>query len=139
MITQARGMQASLMGCALESYVIDNDMLGIIMKSLAGIEVSEETLALKAIGEVAHGEGHFLGRAETLERMQSDFVYPEIGDRRSIDEWEADGAQDIRSMAIDRTRKILQQHYPHHLSDELDRALRGQFDIRLPRSVMETS
>ena len=28
LVTQACGMQASLMGCALESYVIDNDMLG---------------------------------------------------------------------------------------------------------------
>jgi trimethylamine--corrinoid protein Co-methyltransferase len=137
LITQASGMQASLMGCALESYVIDNDMLGVIMKSLSGIEVSEETLALKSIDEVAHGEGHFLGRTETLERMQSDFVYPEIGDRRSIDEWEADGARDIRSVALDRTRQILQQHYPSHLSDELDRSLRDQFDIRLPRSAMK--
>ena len=44
LITQASGMQASLMGCALESYVIDNDMLGVILKSLHGIEVNEETL-----------------------------------------------------------------------------------------------
>jgi len=136
LITQASGMQASLMGCALESYVIDNDMLGIIMKSLTGIEVSDETLALDAIDEVAHGEGHFLGRTETLERMQSDFVYPEIGDRRNIDEWEADGAPDIRSVAMERTRQILKQHHPRHLSDELDRALRDKFDIRLQRSVM---
>jgi len=139
LITQASGMQASLMGCALESYVIDNDMLGIIMKSLAKIEVSEETLALKAIDEVAHGEGHFLGRVETLERMQSDFVYPEIGDRRSIGDWEADGARDIRRVALERTRQILQKHYPQHLSGELDRALRESFDIRLPRSAMEAS
>ncbi|MFT5218957.1 MAG: trimethylamine--corrinoid protein Co-methyltransferase [Planctomycetota bacterium] len=136
LITQASGMQASLMGCALESYVIDNDMLGIIMKSLSSIEVNDETLALGAIDEVAHGEGHFLGRSETLARMQSDFVYPEIGDRRSIDEWEAEGSKDIRSVAIERTRQILGQHYPHHLSDELDRELREQFDIRLPRSAM---
>eukprot|EP00494_Astrolonche_serrata_P019140 UN19339 len=109
-------------------------MLGIIMKSLAGIEVTDETLALQAIDEVAHGEGHFLGRTETLERMQSDFVYPEIGDRRTIDEWAADGSRDIRSVAIDRTRQILQQHYPRHLADELDSVLRDQFEIRLPRT-----
>ena len=136
LITQAAGMQASLMGCALESYVLDNDMLGMIMKSLARIEVSDETLALDAINEVAHGEGHFLGRAETLERMQSDFVYPELSDRRSITEWEADGARDIRSVAIERTHTILNQHYPRHISDELDRALRDNFDIRIPRSQM---
>ena len=139
LVTQASGMQASLMGCALESYVIDNDMLGVIMKSLTEIEVNDETLALQAIDEVAHGEGHFLGRTETLERMQSDFVYPEIGDRRTIDEWAADGSLDIRSIAVDRTRQILQQHYPGHLTEELDRSLREKFDIRLARSDMQAN
>lgn len=133
LITQACGMQASLMGCALESYVIDNDMLGTILKSLSGVSVNDETLALSSIQEVVHGDGHFLGRDETLARMQSDFVYPEIGDRRSIDEWVADGGRDIRRVAIDRTRQILKQHHPGHLSEDLDNALRDQFDIRLPR------
>jgi trimethylamine---corrinoid protein Co-methyltransferase len=136
LITQAGGMQASLMGCALESYVIDNDMLGSIMKSLQPLEVSDETLALEAIDAVAHGEGHFLGREETLQRMQSDFVYPEIADRRSIEEWEADGARDLRDLARERTREILARHYPRHLPDEVDQSLREQFDIRLPQAAM---
>ncbi len=139
LVTQSCGMQASLMGCALESYVIDNDMLGAVLQSLAPIEVSEETLALQSIDEVAHGEGHFLGRPETLARMQSDFVYPEIADRRSIEEWEADGGQDIREVARRRTREILASHYPRHLSDELDTRLRERFDIRLPLEAMGTT
>lgn len=137
LITQASGMQASLMGCALESYVIDNDMLGIIMKSLTKIEVSAETLALKAIEEVAQGEGHFLGRTETLERMQTDFIYPQIGDRRSIKEWQTDGSKDIRQVAIEHTREILQAHYPQHISAALDAELRNRFDIRLPEVMMK--
>ncbi len=139
LVTQACGMQASLMGCALESYVIDNDMLGAIMKSLAPIEVSDETLALAAIDEVAHGEGHFLGRPETLARMQSDFVYPGVADRRGIDEWQADGGKDIRAIALERTRELLATHYPRHLSAALDTRLRERFDIRLPRSAMEAA
>jgi trimethylamine--corrinoid protein Co-methyltransferase len=136
LITQAGGMQASLMGCALESYVIDNDMLGGILKSLAPIEVDVATLAHDAIDEVVHGDGHFLGQAETLQRMQSDFIYPEIGDRRSIDEWEADGSLDIREVALVKTRQILQQHHPRHLGAEIDARLRERFDIRLPRAAM---
>ena len=131
LVTQASGMQASLMGCALESYVIDNDMLGSIMKSLTPIEVSDETLALQAIDEVAHGEGHFLGRAETLERMQSDFVYPRIADRRSIEEWQADGGSEIREVALQRTREILGSYYPRYIPGEIDAELRHRFDIRL--------
>jgi trimethylamine--corrinoid protein Co-methyltransferase len=112
-------------------------MLGCIMKTLAPIEVSDTTLALSAIDEVAHGEGHFLGQAETLQRMQSDFVYPQIADRRSISEWEADGSRDIRDVARERTREILRRHYPNHISAELDAELRRKFDIRLPRAAME--
>ena len=136
LVTQAAGMQGSLMGCALESYVIDNDMLGGIMRSLVRIEVSDETLALEAIDQVVRGEGHFLGRPETLQRMQSDFVYPEIADRNSIEEWQAAGGRDIREVARERTRKILEQHYPRHFSAELDRQLRERFDIRLPAEEM---
>jgi trimethylamine--corrinoid protein Co-methyltransferase len=137
LITQAGGMQASLMGCALESYVVDNDMLGSIMKSLSGIEVSEATLAVATIDEVVHGDGHFLGQPETLRRMQTDFLYPEIGDRRPIDEWEADGSQDIREVARERTRQILRQHYPQHISAEIEQKLRDSFDIRLPTEAMQ--
>lgn len=131
LITQASGMQASLMGCALESYVIDNDMLGLVMKSLAGIEVNAETLALDAINAVVHDEGHFLGRSETLARMNSDFLYPQLGDRRSVEEWQAAGGQDMRAVALEKTKAILQTHYPHYIAAETDAALREQFDIRL--------
>ncbi len=138
LITQACGMQASLMGCALESYVMDNDMLGSIMSSLHGIEVSAATLDVSAIDEVVHGDGHFLGRPETLQRMQSDFVYPQISDRRSIDDWEEDGARDMRSNAIIRTREILANHFPAHIDADLDQRIRSSFDIRLPRNSMES-
>lgn len=133
LVTQACGMQASLMGSALESYVIDNDMLGAIMQSLQPIDVSEETLALGAIDDAARGEGHFLGRRETLARMESDFVYPDLGDRRGVAEWEEAGARDIRAVALEKTRSLLAECHPQCLEEAVDRALRSRFDIRLPR------
>ena len=137
LITQACGMQASLMGCSLESYVIDNDMIGCVLRSLAGVTVDETTLALSTIDKVARGEGHFLGQTETFNRMQTDFLYPTIADRRTIEQWEADDAKDIREVAKERTRHVLSSHFPGHLSEELDLQLRSQFDIRLPRDMME--
>ena len=136
LITQACGMHASLMGVALESYLIDNDMLGSIIRSLTEIEVTDEALGVTAIDEVVHGEGHFLGRSETFDRMQSDFLYPEIGDRRTFPEWEADGSKDIREVAIDKTKQILASYHPGHLVPDLDHTLRAEFDIRLPESLM---
>ncbi|MEM7029387.1 MAG: trimethylamine methyltransferase family protein [Chloroflexota bacterium] len=133
MITQACGMQASLMGVALESYVIDNDMLGAILRAVNPIEVTEQSLAVTAIRDIVHGEGHFLGHSETLKRMQTDFLYPTLADRRTPESWEADGSSDIREQAKARTRHILETHIPTHIDNELDQVIRSRFDIRLPK------
>lgn len=136
MITQAAGMQASLMGCALESYVIDNDMLGAILRSVRGIEVDEATLAEEVISEVVHGEGHFLGSPDTYARMHTDYLYPEVADRRSVADWLDAGAPDIRETARAKTDEILTRHFPDHLSREIDHRLRSNFDIHLPPEAM---
>jgi trimethylamine--corrinoid protein Co-methyltransferase len=116
--------------------VIDNDMLGTILKSLAPVEVDPLTLALDNISEVVSGEGHFLGQPDTLARMSSDFVYPQLADRRSPSQWEDAGSQDIRTVARQRTMQLLATHFPSHLGTELEGALRATWDIRLLQSEM---
>jgi trimethylamine---corrinoid protein Co-methyltransferase len=136
MVLEAAGMHASLMSVALESFVIDNDMLGSVMRGIRGLEVSEETLAFDAIRNVVHGDGHFLGQPDTLARMKTDFVYPAVGDRRPPTAWEEDGARDVRARARDRVREILSTHYPAHVDEAVDDRIRAAFDIQLPREAM---
>ncbi len=131
MITQSCGMQANLMGCALEAFVIDNDMLGGILRTLEKPDINADTLALDAITEVVNGEGHFLGHPETYKRMKSDFLYPETADRASIDEWEASGAKNIRQKALIVTKQRLSLAWPDHISEEIDLMLKARFDLRL--------
>jgi trimethylamine---corrinoid protein Co-methyltransferase len=136
MVLEAAGMQASLMSVSLEALVIDNDMLGSVMRGIRGVEVNDETLAFDAIRDVVRGDGHFLGHPDTLARMRSDFVYPEVGDRRSPAVWEDDGCRDVRHRAKERVRDILGSHYPAHIGGALDARIRDAFDIQLPREVM---
>lgn len=136
MILEAAGMQASLMSVALESFVLDNDMLGAVLRGVRGIEVNDETLAFDAIRDVVRGDGHFLGQPATLSRMRTDFVYPEVGDRRSPAVWEEDGCRDARERAQDRVREILGRHYPANLDPALDGRIRDAFDIELPVEFM---
>ncbi|MDE2789690.1 MAG: trimethylamine methyltransferase family protein [Paracoccaceae bacterium] len=135
LITQGCGMQAGLMGVSFESYVIDNDMLGAVMRSLGPIEVDDATLGLGEISDVITGDGHFLGRTETLRRMDRDFLYPEISDRRTLEAWAASGREDIRAIANRRVRTILAEHFPVCLESSLRNRLRREFDIRLPESA----
>jgi trimethylamine--corrinoid protein Co-methyltransferase len=130
-VTQACGAQAGLMGISLEAMVIDNDMLGAILRSTAKVDVSAETVSAAAIGRVATGIGHFLGEAETYARMHSDFLYPELADRSAIDVWQAAGSRDISARAADRVRDLLASHRPYYIDPESDNILRTTLPIKL--------
>ncbi len=136
LITQACGMQAGLMAASFESYVVDNEMLGAVLRSLAPLDVTEATLSTAVIDEVARGEGHFLGHAETLARMQTDFLYPVIASRLTPEQWQTAGSPDLRTAAKARARALLAGHFPRALSAEVDAALRAEFDIRLALDAM---
>jgi len=138
-ITQAAGTHGSLMACALESYLIDNDMLGGILRSLNPIQVDPSTLMTEDIDEIVRSEGHFLGHPQTLARMQSDFLYPELADRRTFEEWQADGGKDIHQVAKEKTREMLASCFPNHIPAEIDDKLRAQFDIRLAKNAMRSA
>ncbi len=131
LITQACGMQASLLGASFEAYVVDNDMLGSILRSIRGIEATPETIATEVIADVCHGEGHYLGHAQTLARMKSDYVYPVVGDRRSPTDWQEDGGEDMRARARATAKDILSRHFPQHLDDKTDKGLRKRYDLLL--------
>ncbi|MEM7293964.1 MAG: trimethylamine methyltransferase family protein [Pseudomonadota bacterium] len=137
-LTQASGLQASLLGCSFESYVIDNDMLGSILRGVRGIEVSADSLAAGVIEDVVYGEGHYLGHEQTLARMESDYVYPDVADRQSPSDWQDAGSLDIRERAKLRAREILDSHFPSHVDEATDRRIRERFNIVLPREVMRS-
>lgn len=136
LITQAAGTQAGLMATSIEAYVIDNDMLGAILQSARPIEVTDATLSIDVIDQTVRGEGHFLGHADTYARMKSDFVYPAHADRQAPEAWQSSGAPTINSAARHTVAEILAQHYPTHISPEVEQELRSHFDIRLSPNRM---
>jgi len=138
-ISESAGMLGSLMALSFESMVIDNDMLGAVLRTVRGIEVSDETLSLDVIEQVVHGEGHFLRTAQTLGLMRTEYEYPALADRRTPGEWEADGSPDIRRQAGERVRQILATHYPEYIDPAIDRKVRETFPILLPAEYMQAT
>ncbi len=136
MIHECAGMQGSLMGTSLEGYVLDNDLIGAILRTVRGIEVDEDTVNFDVIRDVVLGEGHYLGHAQTYARMKTDYLYPDIADRRSINEWQEAGSPDAREVARIRVRALLANHYPTHIPARVDVKLRDNYNIILPLERM---
>jgi trimethylamine--corrinoid protein Co-methyltransferase len=130
-------MHASLLGYSLESLVIDNDTIGMAQRTIKGIEVNEEKLSFDVIKDVClNGPGHYLGADQTLQLMQTEYLYPAVGDRRSPNEWIEQGSTSVLDRAAKKVKDLLATHYPSHISEEVDQAIRAKFPVRLPRSGM---
>jgi trimethylamine--corrinoid protein Co-methyltransferase len=125
------GIVGSLMAQSFEGMVVDNDMMGMALRLVRGIEVTDETLAVEDIERAVYGEGHFLGRPQTLELMQSEYLYPEVGDRRTPNEWEEGGHPTIYALAHEKVKAILSSHYPEYIDPKADAVIREKFPIKL--------
>ncbi len=136
MVYESAGMMASLMGTSLDAFLVDNEMLSFVQRIMRGVEVSDELLGFETIRDAVYGDGHFLGHDQTIAAMERDYVYPEISDRNTISGWQEDGATDMAARAHAKADIILARHFPGHVSDSTDAALRGRFNVLLPREAM---
>jgi len=137
LVYESAGMHASLLGFCLESLIIDNDMLGQCIRCVRGIEVTDEKLSVDVIRKVCtEGPGHYLGSDQTLSLMQTEYVYPAIGNRMSPKEWGEAGRPDIIETAIARKKQMLEELFPAHIPIETDDHVRANFGIKLPRPSM---
>jgi trimethylamine--corrinoid protein Co-methyltransferase len=137
MVAGYPGIVGSLLGQSFEGMVIDNDMFGNVQRLLRGIEVTDETLSYDVIEETVYGKGHYLGHPQTLALMQTEYLYPEVADRRTAGEWEVTGKEDVAELAHRKVKKVLSSHYPDYISEAADRRIRDAFPIRLESSDMK--
>lgn len=134
MINLSVGMLGSIMVASLEALLIDNDMCGAILRTVRGVEVSDELLDLDAIERVVKGEGHYLGESQTLSLMRTEYVYPQLGDRQSVSDWLDAGGLSIWERAQRSVNTILDEPPPAHLAKSADELIRHHFPIHLPEA-----
>ena len=134
MVYEAAGMHASLLGFCLESLVLGDDLLGQAMRCVRGIEVTEDSVSLDVIRKTClSGPGHYLGSDQTLSLMQTEYIYPALGDRTSPKEWNELGKPDLIKKAIGRKESILSEPSAAQFPPEIDLAIRKMFNIHLPK------
>ncbi|MCP4301300.1 MAG: trimethylamine methyltransferase [Gammaproteobacteria bacterium] len=131
------GIVGSLIGQSFEGMIIDNDMIGNIQRVLRGIEVNDETLSYDVIRDVVYGSGHYLGHEQTLNLMQSEYLYPKIADRLTVGAWEDVGSRTLYEQAHDRVAEMLADYYPVYIDPVVDTKIRDRFPIRLPPEDMK--
>lgn len=129
MVQLSVGMLGSIMVASPESLLIDNDMCGAILRSVRGVDVDPRFLDVQLTEAVVRGDGHFLGHEQTLELMRSEYVYPELGDRTSVDEWLAAGSPTVWERSRGQVDAIMAEGRPGHLGPAAEARIRERFDV----------
>jgi trimethylamine--corrinoid protein Co-methyltransferase len=94
---------------SFEKAIVDAEMLQMMAAFLDPIEVNEDTLALKAIGDVEPG-GHFFGSEHTLSRYEDAFYKPLMSDWRNFETWSEAGGEDATQRANKIWKKLLEEY-----------------------------
>lgn len=114
------GMGMLEMGQVLSfaQMAMDNEFAAMIKRSIRGIEVNDELMAVDLIKEIGIG-GNFLSQKHTLKHLVDEQVQADMIDRRMRGGWEEKGAKDLHQASVERAKKILETHRPKPLEDGL--------------------
>ncbi len=129
-IHHAAGMLESMRTVAYEQFVIDNEIIGMALRLLKGIQVDEETLGFEAIQEVGPS-GNYLSSMHTVKFMRQEYFRQTLADRQTREAWEKSGALDGRTRARQKAREILRTHSTKGIDHKIDQEIRKRFDIRI--------
>ncbi len=99
--------------------VIDDRVTAVLRRYVAGVEVSDETLAVEAILAAGAG-GHYLKQRHTLAHCR-EAVRPDLFVADPLDVWQAAGGKDLYERAVEKYRELRGTLQPLDLPDDVKR------------------
>jgi trimethylamine--corrinoid protein Co-methyltransferase len=116
------GMIESGVTFDLGQLVMDNEIARMIKFTVAGIAVTDETMAIDDIARVG-AFGDFLSLDATLKHMR-ELSQPTVLDRRVREDWESRGATDLATRARARALELVESHQPMPLDPDVAEQIR---------------
>jgi trimethylamine--corrinoid protein Co-methyltransferase len=121
-------MEAGVMG-SYAQMVLDNEIVGSILRLRKGLSADVEHLAVEIIGNVMNGTRNYLGQKHTLKHLRAgEVALTRLAERNSWDTWEEKlGRKQMVDHAMDEAERLLREHVVPPLEpqqeQELDRIM----------------
>ncbi len=119
------GMLDSGMTWDYAQAVMQNEMVRMIVKTVEGIPLSDELMALDVIESVGPG-GEYITHEHTYKNMKQQSQV-DLFDRNTRDVWEERGSKDIVEKSYEKALDILKNHKPEPLPGNVQVSLNEIF------------
>jgi trimethylamine--corrinoid protein Co-methyltransferase len=126
-IHDAAGFLEFCMTASFDKLVIDNEIIGMVMRAVEGIKVDETTLAFDEIQKVGPA-GHYVSSRHTRRYMRKEQFMPKLSDRENRDIWQASGGKDARERATEIAKRVLDSELVSHIDSDV----RGRIINEIP-------
>lgn len=126
LIHNSAGLLEGSLCFSLEQLVIDNEINGMALRAVRGIEVNEDTLAFETIKNVGPG-GNYLAQPHTVKYMRNETFFPQVANRSIYVDWHKDGRKSSSQRANDLAREILAAHCVEPIANKMTNKIKEQF------------
>jgi trimethylamine--corrinoid protein Co-methyltransferase len=132
MVKNGAGWMEGGLVASFEKFILDCDLIQMVMEFLQPLEMTEDALGLDAIREVGPG-GHFFGCQHTLARYDKAFYAPLLSDWRNYEQWHAAGRPD----AAQKANQLWKQALADYRKPPMDEAIAEELHAFIDRRISE--
>jgi trimethylamine--corrinoid protein Co-methyltransferase len=125
-IHDSAGLMEFALTVSPEKLVIDDEIIGSVLRARRGIEVDEETLARDVIGKAGPG-GNFISARHTRRHMHRETFVPTLANREYREVWEAAGSPTLAEVAHERVEQLRSEPARSYLEPDRAEAIRRRF------------
>jgi trimethylamine--corrinoid protein Co-methyltransferase len=122
LVYHAAGWQEGGLTASFEKFILDVEMLQLMVEFLKPIVVDDRELGFEAIKGVATG-GHFFGEPHTMERYEHAFYRPLLSNWQNYENWQISGAKDATQRATELWKQALIDYQEPALDPVIGEAL----------------
>jgi len=117
-------MEAGVMG-SYAQMVLDNEIVGSILRLRKGLSADVEHLAVEIIGNVMNGTRNYLGQKHTLKHLRAgEVALTKLAERNSWDTWEEKlERKQMADHAVDEAERLLREHVVPPLEPQQEKEL----------------
>lgn len=127
-VLHTAGILQYYMAMSLEKFMVDDEIAGMILRYLQGIDFSETKFAYDVIKQVGPG-GHFLTQKHTSKNHKVELRRPELSDRQSYDGWAKEGL-DANQRAYRKWQQVIADYVAPELDSDISQSIQAFIENR---------
>ena len=121
-IWHSAGWNEAGMHCSMAKFVVDAEQCAMGYRMMQGINWDDFDEAISAVPDIGPG-GHYLGHPHTLSNFQDAFFMPKLFNNDAIEQWVAEGSQEITERSLKEAKAMLGAYEEPKLSEDVNEEL----------------